>query len=54
MIQTEISPEELATCLHVLQSIADSHGNIKRSDRLNSLVSKVYREGKRRDLHDER
>jgi len=54
VIQTEISHEEMATCLHVLQSISDSHGNIKRSDRLNSLVSKVYREGKRRDLHDER
>ena len=54
MIQTEISPEELNTCLQVLQRIADSHGNIRRSDRLNSLVSKVYREGKRRDLHHER
>ena len=54
MTKTEISTEELETCLRVLQRVADSHGNIRRSDRFNSLVSKVYREGKRRDLHDER
>ena len=54
MTKTEISSEELETCLGVLQRIADSHGNIRRSDWFNSLVSKVYREGKRRDLHDER
>ena len=54
MTKTDISPEELETCLRVLQRISDSHGTIRRSDRLNSLVSKIYREGKRRDLHDER
>ncbi|HEY9898680.1 MAG TPA: SDR family oxidoreductase [Pantanalinema sp.] len=50
----DISPDELETCLSVLQRIADSRGTIARSDRLNSLVAKVYREGKRLDKNAER
>ena len=49
-----LRPEEIEHCLEVLQRIADSHGTIPRSERFNSLVSKLYREGKRRDLHVER
>ncbi len=44
-----ISPEQMQACLHVLQQIADDHGTIVRDARFNSLVSKVYRQGKRRD-----
>jgi len=40
----------MATCLRVLHTIANSYGTIKRSQHFNSLVSKVYREGKRYDL----
>src|ERR1035437_3063128 len=50
----EISSDDLEICLGVLQRIADSHGTIRRGDRFNSLVSKVYREGKKHDLHAER
>ena len=50
----DISPEELEVCLQVLQRIADSRGTIRRSDRLNSLIAKVYREGKRHDRQAER
>ncbi|MBC8103908.1 MAG: SDR family oxidoreductase [Cytophagales bacterium] len=49
-----IPPEEMEICLQVLQKIADSHGAIARTDRFNGLVSRVYREGKRRDLYEER
>jgi NAD(P)-dependent dehydrogenase (short-subunit alcohol dehydrogenase family) len=51
---SEISPEEMETCLNVLQRIADSHGTIRRSERFNTLISKVYREGKRLDLNAQR
>lgn len=50
----DISPEEMETCLRVLQRIADSHGSLPRNARFNSLISKVYREGKRHDLNTER
>ncbi len=50
----DISPEEFETCLQVLQRIVDARGTIRRTDRFNSLVSKVYREGKRQDQQDER
>lgn len=53
-MNVDISPEELETCLDVLQRIVDSRGTIRRSDRFNSLVSKAYREGKRHDLQAER
>lgn len=53
-MNVDISSEELETCLLVLQRISDSRGTIRRSDRFNSLVSKVYREGKRHDLQAER
>ena len=36
----EIAPEEMETCLRVLQRIADSHGTIRRDERFNGLVSK--------------
>ena len=45
-----IPPEEMETCLKVLQQIANSHGTILRDQRFNSLISKVYREGKRHDV----
>ena len=47
-------PEELETCLSVLQRVADAHGTIPRSDRFNGLIAKVYREGKRHGVHAER
>ena len=50
----EIPPEELEICLRVLQQVASAHGTIRRSDRFNSLVAKVYREGKRLDLNTEK
>lgn len=50
----DISPNEMEVCLDVLQRIADSHGTIRRSDRLNSLISKIYREGRRHDKQVER
>jgi NAD(P)-dependent dehydrogenase (short-subunit alcohol dehydrogenase family) len=53
-ITIDISTEDLDTCLEVLQRIADSHGAFRRSDRFNGLISKIYREGKRRDLNAER
>src|SRR5580658_7222587 len=43
----EIPPEEMDICLRVLQQVADSNGTAIRSERFNSLVSKVYREGRR-------
>ena len=45
----EIPPEQIEACLDVLQRVADSNGTFRRTDRFNSLVSKVYREGKRHD-----
>jgi NAD(P)-dependent dehydrogenase (short-subunit alcohol dehydrogenase family) len=53
-IPIDISSEDLDTCIEVLQRIADSHGAFRRSDRFNGLISKIYREGKRRDLNAER
>jgi Dehydrogenases with different specificities (related to short-chain alcohol dehydrogenases) len=50
----EIPPEEMEICLSVLQRIADARGTIPRSARFNSLVSKVYREGKRLDQLSQR
>jgi NAD(P)-dependent dehydrogenase (short-subunit alcohol dehydrogenase family) len=43
----EIPDDEMEVCLSVLQRIANSYGTVKRSQRFNSLVSKVYREGRR-------
>ncbi len=40
----------MEVCLRVLHKVANSYGTIKRSVEFNSLVSKVYREGKRYDL----
>jgi hypothetical protein len=54
VIDIEISSKDLDTCLEVLQRIADSQGAFRRSDRFNGLISKIYREGKRRDLAAER
>ena len=50
----EISPEDMEVCLNVLQTVASSNGTIRRGERFNSLVSKVYREGKRYDLTADR
>ena len=49
-----IPPDEMETCLRVLQRIADSGGAAPRSDRFNSLVSKIYREGRKHDKQAER
>jgi NAD(P)-dependent dehydrogenase (short-subunit alcohol dehydrogenase family) len=49
-----VTPEEMAICLEVLQRVADSHGGIERSDRFNSLISKIYREGRRHDKQREK
>jgi NAD(P)-dependent dehydrogenase (short-subunit alcohol dehydrogenase family) len=49
----EIPPEEMEICLNVLQRIASSNGTVRRSERFNSLISKVYREGRRRDQQAE-
>ena len=54
VIIMEIPPEELEICLNVLQKISDSRGTIRRTDRFNGLVSKIYREGKRYDMQTER
>ncbi|MGI4791323.1 MAG: SDR family NAD(P)-dependent oxidoreductase [Janthinobacterium lividum] len=45
---------ELESCVETLQRVVDSHGTIRRTDRFNGLISKLYREGKRRDLYHER
>lgn len=50
----EISPQDMDTCLEVLQKIADSRGKLERPDRLNSLVSKIYRDGKKSGSREER
>ena len=50
----DVSPEDIQHCTDVLQQIADSHGTVRRTDRFNGLISKLYREGKRRDLREER
>ena len=50
----EISPEDMETCMQVLQQIADSHGLIRRDDRFNGLISRIYKEGKRDDLRAEK
>ena len=50
----EIAPEEMEICLRVLQQVADARGTARRSDRFNGLIAKVYREGKRHDLHAEK
>jgi NAD(P)-dependent dehydrogenase (short-subunit alcohol dehydrogenase family) len=50
----EISPEEMEICLNVLQRVADYPGIIRRDERFNTLVSKVYRECKRVDQRAEK
>jgi len=49
-IVMEIPLEDMEVCLRVLHKVANSYGTITRSIEFNSLVSKVYREGKRYDL----
>jgi NAD(P)-dependent dehydrogenase (short-subunit alcohol dehydrogenase family) len=46
----EIPQEDMEICLRVLHKIANSYGTVRRSEQFNTLVSKVYREGKRYDL----
>lgn len=43
----EIPPEEMETCLRVLQQVATYPGIVPRGQRFDSLISKVYRESKR-------
>jgi len=50
----KIPPEEMETCLRVLQRIADSGGASPRDLQFNSLVSKIYRKGKKHDLRREK
>src|SRR3569832_2466884 len=50
----DITNEEMEICLGVLQRIADSGGASPRDIRFNSLVSKIYREGKKHDLRREK
>jgi NAD(P)-dependent dehydrogenase (short-subunit alcohol dehydrogenase family) len=50
----DITPEEMETCLRVLQRIADYPGVVRRDERFNTLVSKVYKECKRFDLRAEK
>ena len=50
----DISPEELETCLKVMQRIVDARGALSGGDRFNSLVSKIYREGRRNERRLER
>jgi NAD(P)-dependent dehydrogenase (short-subunit alcohol dehydrogenase family) len=45
----DITAQEMEICLDVLQRLVDSHGNLERSQRLNSLIYKLYREGRRRE-----
>src|SRR5690348_9941048 len=51
---TEFSPEEIATCLKVLQQIANFPGSLRRDDRFKGLISKIYKETKRDENRDER
>jgi NAD(P)-dependent dehydrogenase (short-subunit alcohol dehydrogenase family) len=44
----------MEVCLRVLQRVADSSGTIPRDVRFNTLISKIYREGKRHDLRREK
>lgn len=41
-------------CLGVLQRMADAGGSMPRSERFNTLISKVYKQGKRHDRNLER
>ncbi|HEY9724049.1 MAG TPA: SDR family oxidoreductase [Oscillatoriaceae cyanobacterium] len=50
----EIPNDELEICLSVLQRLADARGTIPRSDRLNGLIAKVYREGRRYEARAEK
>jgi NAD(P)-dependent dehydrogenase (short-subunit alcohol dehydrogenase family) len=43
-----LSPEELETCLELMQRMADSYRTMPPNERLLSLIRKLYREGKRR------
>ncbi|MBT9586536.1 SDR family oxidoreductase [bacterium] len=45
----DISDHDMQVCLEVLQRIADSNGTMDRSQRLNSLIYKLYRDGRRRE-----
>ncbi|GAB4210480.1 MAG: SDR family oxidoreductase [Roseiflexaceae bacterium] len=44
---TEFSPEELETCLRVLQRVADDPGLIQEHERFKSLVAKIHKGGKK-------
>lgn len=48
----EIPEDEMDVCMNVLQRIANARGTFKRDQRFNTLISKVYREGKRYDQQE--
>ena len=50
----EISQEDMAKCLQVLQQIADAPLLVRRDDRFKGLISKIYKESKRDDQREER
>ncbi|MEP6757454.1 MAG: SDR family NAD(P)-dependent oxidoreductase, partial [Chthonomonadales bacterium] len=49
-----IDPDEMEVCLKVLQQVASTSGTIPRDMRFNTLISKIYREGKRHDLNSKK
>jgi len=52
--ETQISPEEMEVCLRVLQQVAYFPASVQGADRFKGLISKVYKECKRFDHHEER
>ncbi len=42
-----LNPEELECCIEMLQRLTETYRTMEPNDRLRSLVSKLYREGKR-------
>lgn len=48
----EISPEEMAVCLRVLQQIADNPGIVRQDERLKTLIAKVFKESRRLEQKD--
>src|SRR3978361_144730 len=50
----QFSPEEIETCLKVLQQIANFPGALRRDDRFKGLISKIYKETKRDENRDAR
>jgi NAD(P)-dependent dehydrogenase (short-subunit alcohol dehydrogenase family) len=49
-----LSPEELESCIEMLQRLSETYRSMEPNDRLRSLVGKLYREGGRRDRQHRR